>query len=105
MESDKQLYEIFETNPQWIFELTDRPSPGPCQFVSVTVKAIERRSDGVLVPDAPAQSIWVTEFQMHLDTDIYNRIVIEMALIMGERPERKVEGLIIFRFARTGCSY
>ncbi len=28
MQSDKQFYEIFEVNPQWLFELTGRKSPG-----------------------------------------------------------------------------
>lgn len=51
MHSDKQLYEIFEVNPQWLFELTGRTSPGPCKFVSITLKAIERRSDGLLLPE------------------------------------------------------
>jgi hypothetical protein len=96
MESDKHFYEIFEINPQWIFELTERPSPGPCKFISLTLKAIERRSDGVLIPDADDQPISVTEFQMQSDRDIYNRIVIEMAMMKVERPDRQVEGLIIF---------
>jgi len=52
MRTDKQVYEILEAYPQWLFELTGLPSPGPCRFQSVTLKAIERRTDGVLVPDA-----------------------------------------------------
>lgn len=96
MESDKHFYEIFEINPQWIFLLTGRPSPGACRFSSLAVKAIERHCDGVLVPDDADQPVIVVEFQMHVDKEIYNRIVVEMALIKGEHPERKVEGLIIF---------
>jgi predicted transposase YdaD len=96
METDKHFYEIFEVNPQWIFELTGRPSPGPCQFVSLTLKAIERRSDGVLVPDSPSESISITELQMQPDKEIYGRLVIEMALMQSERPGRSVDGIIIF---------
>jgi predicted transposase YdaD len=96
METDKHFYEIFEVNPQWIFELTGRPSPGPCQFISMTLKAIERRTDGVLVPDSPSESISVTELQMQLDRDVYGRITMEMVLVQSERPGRKVEGIIIF---------
>jgi predicted transposase YdaD len=73
MESDKHFYEIFEVNPQWVFELTGRPSPGPCKFVSMTMKAIERRSDGVLIPDSDGQPISVLELQMQLEKDIYGR--------------------------------
>ena len=86
METDKHFYEIFEVNPQWIFELTGRPSPGPCQFISMTVKAIERRSDGVLVPDSPTESISVTELQIQPDKEVYGRLVMEMVLVQSERP-------------------
>jgi len=96
METDKHFYEIFQVNPQWIFELTGRPSPGACQFISMTLKAIERRSDGVLVPDSPAESISVTEIQMQYDKEVYGRITMEMVLVQSERPGRKVEGIIIF---------
>jgi len=35
--------EIFEAYPEWVFELTGRPWPGPCRFQSVTLKAIQRQ--------------------------------------------------------------
>ena len=96
METDKHFYEIFEVNPQWIFDLTGRPSPGPCQFISMALKAIERRSDGVLIPESLNESISVTEFQMHPDREVYGRLTIEMVQVQFERPGRKVEGIIIF---------
>ena len=96
MESDKHLFEIFKTNPQWFFELTRRPSPGPCQFVSVTIKAIERRADGILVPDSPTATVTITEFQMQRDPLIYGRVVVEMAMVQAEHPKRKVDGVIVF---------
>ncbi len=96
MHSDKQLYQIFEVNPQWLFELTGRPSPGPCKFVSVTLKAIERRTDGMLLPDLLDKPITVAELQMQADSDIYQRVVIEMALLQVEHPGRAIEGMILF---------
>ena len=96
METDKHFYELFEVNPQWIFELTGRKSPGPCRFISMTMKSIERRSDGVLVPDSISESISITEIQMQTDAGVYGRIVIEMALLQAEYPTRNVEGIIIF---------
>lgn len=96
MESDKHLYEIFEANPEWLFELTGRHSPGPSKFVSIAVKAIERRADGVIIPDAFAEPITVTELQMHADEEIYGRIVIEMAILQSEYKGRAVDGIIIF---------
>lgn len=96
MDSDKHLYVIFEVNPEWFFELTGRPSPGPSRFVSVNVKAIERRADGVVIAEATSEPIFVTEIQMQSDEGIYRRVVIEMAIIQSEHPRREVEGIIIF---------
>jgi predicted transposase YdaD len=96
MNSDKQFYEIFEVNPQWLFELTGRPSPGPCKFVSITLKAIERRSDGLLLPDLASKPITIAELQMYADSDVYQRTVIEMAMVQAEHPGREVDGFIIF---------
>jgi predicted transposase YdaD len=96
MHSDKQLYEIFEVNPQWLFELTGRASPGPCKFVSITLKAIERRSDGLLLPELASMPITIAELQMHFDSDVYQRTVIEMAMVQSEHPGRQVDGFIIF---------
>jgi predicted transposase YdaD len=73
MQSDKQFFEIFEVNPEWLFELTGRPSPGPCKFVSITLKAIERRADGLLLPEIEDQPISIAEIQMQPDSEVYQR--------------------------------
>lgn len=41
MRTDKQVYEILEAYPEWPFELTGLPSPGPCRFQSVTLKLLD----------------------------------------------------------------
>jgi len=96
MRTDKQVYEILEAYPPWLFELTGLPSPGPCRFQSMTLKAIERRTDGVLVPDAEHEPLSVVELQMQFDPTVYNRIAIEMALIQEQYNQRSVQGIIIF---------
>ena len=55
MKTDKELYRIFEVAPEWVFELAGLPSPGKSTLRSMTVKALERRADGVIVPEAPDQ--------------------------------------------------
>ena len=52
MKTDKQLYRIFEANPDWVFQLARLPSPGKSSLRSVTIKALERNADGVIVPEA-----------------------------------------------------
>ncbi len=91
MQSDKQFYEIFEVNPQWLFELTGRRSPGPCKFVSITLKAIERRSDGLLLPELTSQPITIAELQMQADSEVYLRTVIEMAMVQAEHADRQLK--------------
>jgi len=96
MDSDKHLYEIFEAYPEWVFELTRRRWPGPCRFQSVTIKAIQRSADGVLIPDVEGEAILVIEFQMYADPQIYGRVVVEMAIIQEEHSGREVQGILIF---------
>jgi len=62
----------------------------------MTLKAIERRTDGVLVPDAEHEPLSVVELQIQFDPTIYNRIAIEMALIQEQYNQRNVQGIIIF---------
>ena len=96
MDADKHVYEIFQAYPQWVYELLQRPSPGNCRFLSVVIKAIERRADGVLIPDAIEEPIWIIEFQLQWDAWIYNRIAVEMAMVQEEHEGREVCGAIIF---------
>ena len=63
MKTDKELYRIFEVAPEWVFELAGLPSPGKSTLRSITVKALERRPDGVVVPEAPDQPLTIVEFQ------------------------------------------
>jgi len=96
MDTDKHLYEIFEACPEWVFELIRRRWPGPCRFQSVTIKAIQRSADGVLIPEETNEAILVIEFQMYFDQHVYGRVVVEMAVIQKEHAGREVQGILIF---------
>ena len=96
MFTDKHLYEIFEAFPQWLFELIQRPSPGPCRFQSIAIKAMERRADGVLIPDAIEEAILIVELQLQMDRSIYGRIVVEMALVQDEHHGRAPSEVSLF---------
>ena len=63
MKTDKELYMIFEVAPEWVFELAGLPLPSKSTLRSVTVKALDRRADGVVVPEAPNQPLTIVEFQ------------------------------------------
>ena len=98
MRTDKQLLRVFETAPQWIFELTGLPSPGASTLKSLTVKALERRADGVVIPEATDGPLTVVEFQFQKDATVYPRIVVEMALLQQSHQMRPVQGLIFFGY-------
>src|SRR5208337_2307289 len=98
MKTDKELYRIFEVAPEWVFELAGLPSPGKSTLRSVTVKALERRADGVIVPEARDQPLTVVEFQFQPDDTIYRRTVVEMAAVQDAFPGRVVQGVIFFGY-------
>ncbi len=98
MKTDKELYRIFEVVPEWVFELAGLPSPGKSTLRSITVKALERRADGVVVPERPDLPLTVVEFQFQADDTIYRRTVVEMAAVQDAFPGRVVQGLVFFGY-------
>ena len=73
--------------PEWVFELAGLPSPGKSTLRSITVKALERRADGVVVPERPDLPLTVVEFQFQADDTIYRRTVVEMAAVRTLSPD------------------
>jgi len=63
MKTDPLFYELFQVRPQIYFELLQIPQPCPYRFESITVKAGEKRIDGVLEPTEPGQPIHFVEVQ------------------------------------------
>ena len=96
MNTDKQCHELFSINPEWLFELTGRPSPGRSQMQSVALKAISRTTDGLFVPNDTTKPLTIAEWQFYLDRTIYARTAIAMAMVQLENPDREVEGVILF---------
>jgi predicted transposase YdaD len=96
MTTDKQIHQIFEVQPGWVFELAGK-SPAPSsEYRSITFKSLERRADGVLIPADPSWAQAVVEIQFWRDEWIYMRVVEEMAALQGLDPARPVEGMIFF---------
>jgi predicted transposase YdaD len=96
MKTDKQIFQIFQAQPQWVFLLAGQPSPGKCRFEAITIKAIETHCDGVLVPDAADERLTIVEIQGYNDVEIYGRLVIEMVLVQRQNAGREVQGMILF---------
>jgi predicted transposase YdaD len=69
---------------------------GRYRFEALEVKGLDRRTDGVLLPDAPEEPIWVIEVQGRGDANIYYRLLVELGLVGERHPGRVVRGLILF---------
>ncbi len=87
MKTDPLFYELFQTAPQIYFELLQIPQPCLYRFESITVKATEKRIDGVLEPTKPDQPIHFVEVQAAPDEEIYWRISREVATYFEQRPK------------------
>lgn len=96
MHTDKEIYQIFRQCPQLLFELADIEDPGKCSMESVTVKSLQRSMDGLVRPEDPEQPLTIIEIQFQRAESIYNRIVVEMALVQEANDMRHVRGVIFF---------
>ena len=84
MESDKQIFLIFQWQPQWVFLLLHETPPAGARFESLTLKSIEKRVDAAWVPSDATLAILVAEFQGYDDHLIYVRIVQAMAMLRSQ---------------------
>jgi predicted transposase YdaD len=96
MDTDAQLYELFRDHPEWIADSMNDPFPEPAIFRSVTIKKIERRLDGLLIPKNSAKPLRVIEFQFFPSKDIYLRATEERIAVHRLYPGREVEAIIFF---------
>jgi predicted transposase YdaD len=96
METDKQLDRVFGAQPEWVFELAGMPSVGKCAMRSLTVKTLERRTDGVIIPENATSPLSVIEFQFGENPQVYTRTVQKMAAVQEEFDMREVQGVIFF---------
>lgn len=100
METDAHLYEIFRDHPEWIGDLMNEPFPEPGKFRSITIKKVERRLDGLLIPANPRKPMRVIEFQFFPSSDIYLRATEQRIAVHRLFPGRQVEAIIFFASRR-----
>jgi predicted transposase YdaD len=86
MKTDPLFYELFQAAPQTFFELLQITPSCPYRFESITVKASERRMDGVFEPTVAGQPIYFLEVQAFPDVTIYFRQVHEVMVFFAQRP-------------------
>jgi len=99
MKTDPLFYELFQAAPQTFFELVQITPPCSYRFESITVKASERRIDGVFEPTAVGQPIYFLEVQAFPDNTIYFRQVHEVTVFFEQRPHlinQEWQGIVLW---------
>jgi len=91
MKTDPIFYELFQTAPQTFFELLQITPLCPYRFESITVKATEKRIDGVFEPTQADAPIYFVEVQASADETMYWRTAREVATYFEARPTLKNE--------------
>ena len=89
MRTDALFYELFQTAPQTFFELLQITPLCDYRFESITVKASEKRIDGVIEPTDEQQPVYFLEVQAFPDETIYWRAIREVATFFEQRPHLK----------------
>lgn len=88
MRTDALFYELFQTAPQTFFELLQITPVCTYRFESITVKASEKRIDGVIEPSDEQQPVYFLEVQAFPDDTIYWRTLREVATYFEQRSAR-----------------
>jgi predicted transposase/invertase (TIGR01784 family) len=92
---------LFQTLPQFFFDLIERPSADAAQyrFESVELKQTAFRIDGVVLPpaDHPDWPVFFVEVQFQPDPDLYARLFAEVFLYLRQqRPSHPWQAVVLY---------
>ena len=87
VKTDTLFYQIFQTFPQLVFQLLDRPVIPGYAFTSVEVKEKSFRFDGIFMPppDRPTEPIYFIEVQFQPDANFYRAFLSEIFLYLNQQ--------------------
>ena len=88
MKTDSLFYRLFQTVPQLLFDLIERPDDHAryYRFASEELKQTAFRMDGVMQPpdEQPNWPIFFVEVQFQLDPELYSRLFAEVFLYLRQ---------------------
>ncbi len=97
MKTDPSIYEFLATGPEAFRVLSGGLTlPGAYRFVSLTLKGIERRLDGIYEPQGHAGPALVVEFQAQSSPAAWFNLLTKVGLYGEAHPGREVQGILIF---------
>ena len=97
MKTDQPIYQFMATGPEAFRVLTGGLTlPGPYRFRSLTLKALERRIDGVFEPEGHAGPVYLVEFQGQFAQTAWYNLMAKVSLYGEAHPEQDVRGILVF---------
>jgi predicted transposase YdaD len=96
MKTDKEIFKIFTSYPRYLLKCAKIRTKSIYSLKSITLKEFERRTDGVLAPQDINAPTYVMEFQAQYDSNIYHRLIMEMASYAMEYKVNDIRGILIF---------
>ena len=97
MKTDQPIYQFMATGPEAFRVITGGLTlPGAYCFRSLTLKALERRIDGVFEPEGHAGPVYIVEFQGQFAQTAWYNLMAKVSLYGEAHPERDVRGILVF---------
>ena len=97
MKTDQQIYQYMAMGAEAFRVLTGGLIlPGPYRFHSVTLKALERRIDGIFEPDGHEGPVFPMEFQGQPSETAWYNLMAKVALYGEKHPKRNIQGILVF---------
>ena len=97
MKTDPSIYEFLATGVEAFRVLSDGVTlSGSYRFVSLTIKGIERRLDGIYEPEDHDGPVYVVEFQAQPTPAVWYNLLTKLGLYGEAHPGRPLRGMLIF---------
>ena len=99
MRTDTIFYQLFQTFPSLLFELIGEPvaEAQSYQFLSVEIKELAFRADGLFLTESVGKPIYFAEVQFQPKDDFYWRFISEIFLYLGQyKPDHEWFAVAIF---------
>ena len=97
MKTDPSIYEFLATGVEAFRVLSDGVTlSGSYRFVSLTVKGIELRLDGIYEPEDHGGPVYIVEFQAQPAPGVWYNLLTKVGLYGEAHPGRAVRGMLIF---------
>jgi predicted transposase YdaD len=97
MKTDTSIYKFLAMGAEAFRVLTGGLTlSGPYRFTSLTLKALERRIDGVFEPDGNDGPVYLVEFQGQYSNTAWYNLMGKLALYGETHPDSDARGILVF---------